>query len=61
MIKSRRIRWAGYVAHMGERRGVFRVLWGHLMERDHLEDRGIDGSIILRWMLRKWDVSHGLD
>ena len=28
MIKSRRIRWAGHVARMGERRGVYRVLVG---------------------------------
>jgi hypothetical protein len=28
MIKSRRIRWTGHVAHMGERRGVYRVLVG---------------------------------
>jgi len=26
VIKSRRMRWAGNVAHMGERRGVYRVL-----------------------------------
>ena len=26
VIKSRRIKWAGHVARMGERRGVFRVL-----------------------------------
>ena len=26
VIKSRRIRWAGYVVRMGERRGVYRVL-----------------------------------
>jgi len=25
------------------------------MERDHLEDPGIDGRIILRCILRKWD------
>jgi hypothetical protein len=25
VIKSRRMRWAGYVARMGEGRGVFRV------------------------------------
>ena len=28
VIKSRRMRWAGYVAHMGEERGVYRVLVG---------------------------------
>jgi hypothetical protein len=25
------------------------------IERDYLEDPGIDGRIILRWILRKWD------
>jgi len=28
VIKSRRMRWAGHVAYMGERRGVYRVLVG---------------------------------
>jgi hypothetical protein len=28
VIKSRRMRWAGHVAHMGKRRGVYRVLVG---------------------------------
>jgi len=28
VIKSRRIRWAGHVARIGERRGVYRVLVG---------------------------------
>ena len=30
IIKSRRKRWAGHVARMGERRGVYRVLAGKL-------------------------------
>jgi len=30
--------------------------WGNLRGRDHLEDAGIDGRIILRWILRQWDV-----
>ena len=28
VIKSRRMRWAGHVAHMGEERGVYRVFVG---------------------------------
>jgi len=27
-----------------------------MRERDHLGDPSIDGRIIVRWMLRKWDV-----
>ena len=33
VIKSRRMRWAGHVACMGERRGVYRVLVGKLEEK----------------------------
>jgi len=28
VIKSRRMRWAGHMVHMGEERGVYRVLVG---------------------------------
>jgi len=30
--------------------------WRNLMERDHFEDLGIDGKIIVRRVFRKWDV-----
>jgi len=30
--------------------------WGNLRVRDHLVDPGIDGRILLRWIIRKWDV-----
>ena len=56
VIKSRRMRWAGHVERMGEKRGVFRVLVGKPGGRDHLGETGIDGRIILRWIFRKWDV-----
>jgi hypothetical protein len=41
---------------MGERRGVYRILVGNVRERDHLEYPGIDWRIILRRILRNWDV-----
>jgi hypothetical protein len=30
--------------------------WGSLKERNHLEDPGINGRIILRYIFRKWDI-----
>jgi len=52
VIKSRRMRWVGKVACKGERRGVYRVLVGKHEEKNNLEDRGVDGRIILRWIFR---------
>ena len=53
VIKSRRMRWAEHVARMGERRGVYRVWWGNLRARDHLEEPTVDVMIILHWIFRK--------
>jgi hypothetical protein len=47
-IKSRRMRWAGHVARMGNRRRAYRVLVGNLRERDQLENLDVNGSIILK-------------
>jgi hypothetical protein len=52
VIKSRRMRWAGHVARMGEGRGAYRVLGGPKV-RDHWKDLGIGGRITLRWTLRR--------
>jgi hypothetical protein len=39
------------------RREAYTGFWlGNLRERDHLEDSGINGRIILKWIFRKWDI-----
>jgi hypothetical protein len=45
---------------MGERRGACVVLVGKPEGKRYLEDPGMDGKIILRWIIRKWDGGHGL-
>ena len=32
-----------------------RFWWGNLRERDYWGDQDVDGRIILRWILRKWE------
>ena len=51
----------GSCSAYGGKRGVYRAWWGNLREIDHLEDPGIDGRIILRWIFRKWNGEHGLE
>ena len=47
VIKSRRIRWAGNVARMGEGWGLYRVLVGKPEGNP-----GVDGRVILRYIFR---------
>jgi len=48
------MRWAGYIARTGARRGVHTGFWwGNLRERDHFEDPGLDGRLILRRIFRR--------
>jgi hypothetical protein len=47
------------VARMGEGRGLNVVLVGRPEGRDHWGDRDVDGSIILKWIFRKWEVVVG--
>jgi len=56
VIKSRRMRWAGHVARMGEERGCIESSWGNRRERDHWGDLGVGGWIILGWISRRWVV-----
>jgi hypothetical protein len=46
MIKSKKMKWAGYVACMGEMVDTIFYL-ENLKGRDHSEDLGVDGRIIL--------------
>jgi hypothetical protein len=50
-IKSRRMRWAGHVARMGERRNMYRVLVGKPKGKKHLEDQGVGGRMGSKWTL----------
>jgi hypothetical protein len=49
VIKSRRMRWAGHVARVGEGRGIYRVLVGRHEGKSPLV--GVGGGITLRWTL----------
>jgi hypothetical protein len=53
-IKSRRIRWAGHVARMVERRKCTRFWWESPKATDPLEDGGVDGRMGLEWTLEDW-------
>jgi hypothetical protein len=53
VIKSRRIRWAGHVARIGEGRGVYRVLVGRPEGKRPLGRPRRRGRITLRWTLGK--------
>ena len=62
MVTSRRMRWAGHVARMGEGRIVHWFLVGKPEGKDYWGDPDVDGRIILRWIFRKWEgvVATGL-
>jgi hypothetical protein len=56
VIKSRRMRWAGHVARMGEERGVYKVLVGKPEGNRPLGRPRHRWEDNLGWIFRKWDV-----
>jgi hypothetical protein len=62
-VKSRRIRWVGHVACMGEERKVYKVLVGKPEGKNHLEDQGVGGKMGSEWILGRlaWRVWIGFD
>jgi len=56
VIKSRRMRWAGHVARMGEERECIGSLWGNRREGDHWGDLVVDVWIILGRISRRWCI-----
>jgi hypothetical protein len=59
VIKSRRMRWVGHVARMGDIRGVYRVLVEKPEGKRPLGNPGVDGRIILKCICGKWDGGMG--
>jgi hypothetical protein len=52
-VYKSRIRWPGHIAHKGERRVGYCGLVGKPEIRDHLQDLGIDGRILLKLIFMK--------
>ena len=53
LVKSRRMRLAGHMVRMGRVEVCKGFWWGNLRERDHWGERDIEGTIILRCIIRK--------
>jgi hypothetical protein len=60
MIKSRRMRWAGHVARIGDKRNAYKILEGKPEGKNHWEDQDVGGKTVLKWILDRI-VWYGFD
>jgi hypothetical protein len=51
MMNKLRIRWAGHVAHMGQKKNVCRITVGKPKRKRPLD---VDGRVILRWIAERY-------
>jgi len=61
LIKSGMMIWAEHVARMGDMRNAYNISVGKPEAKRKLEDLGVNGRIILEWILGKWKGRRGLD
>ena len=57
VIKSRRMRWAGHVARIADRRDAYMVFVG----KETTWKTGVDEKIILKWIFKNCDGCDELD
>ena len=55
MIGSRRLRRAPFITGVGGGGMHTGFLWGNLKGRGQLQDISVDGRILLKWILKKFD------
>jgi hypothetical protein len=48
------MRWERHVAGM-QKSGTYRILVGRPQGRNYLEDQGVDGRRLLKWIFKMWD------
>jgi hypothetical protein len=51
IIKSRRMRWAGHVAQMRDKKNAYRTLVGKPEGKRPMEDQDVGGWTIIKWIL----------
>jgi hypothetical protein len=56
--QEKRVQFRSVTGYLGSGRGeaCTGFWWVNLRERDQWGDLGVDGTITLKWILRKWDL-----